>query len=254
MNTFLPEGLRRSPDGSMPAKVRHADHDNDAIDHPAGLVFAVTGPSGAGKTSLVREFVARTGGAPSRAVTTRSPRPSETQTQQYEYVTPEQFKALQAAGELCCSTEFCGHLYGHRQSYLDEQLGQSRALILDTVVPPATLRECLQDRVIIVMVLAERSVLADRLQQRATSSPDDLNRRLADVDRWNELEHRCDCVIRTDESSEGTSAIFLRQLLRLRRRSREQIDALFQRLEPVFIHRKKHLRRWPDRAAFGPDY
>ena len=79
----------------------------------AGLLFVVCGPSGVGKTSLVRALVARCPALTlSVSYTTRPPRPGEQDGVAYHFVSAERFAAMQAAGEFLESAQVFDHHYG----------------------------------------------------------------------------------------------------------------------------------------------
>ncbi|MYF10065.1 MAG: guanylate kinase, partial [Gammaproteobacteria bacterium] len=77
------------------------------------LLFAITAPSGAGKTSLVK---ALTKGDPQLAVsvshTTRPKRAAEVDGEDYHFIDPAGFEAMVAAGEFLEQAEVFGHRYG----------------------------------------------------------------------------------------------------------------------------------------------
>jgi guanylate kinase len=128
-------------------------------------VFAIYGPSGAGKTTLCQELVRRKVGLPSITYTTRSPRKNEEQLNQYIYVSESQFLEMLQEGKFLGSTKFCGEWYGITTQMVFEIIEHENALVLDTVIPPRILKERLGNQVIIIFV--------------TTNSQTELKRRLA---------------------------------------------------------------------------
>jgi guanylate kinase len=97
----------------------------------SGLVFVVTAPSGAGKSSLIRELLALDAGLTlSVSYTTRAPRPAEADGREYHFVDARAFAAMLERGEFLESAEVHGHRYGTSQ----REIGRARAAGLDLVL------------------------------------------------------------------------------------------------------------------------
>lgn len=92
----------------------------------------VSAPSGAGKTTICREFM-RT--APevrfSVSCTTRPPRPGEVDGRDYHFISQEEFRSRIARGEFVEWVENYGELYGTSKKVLDAFLAQGADLLLD---------------------------------------------------------------------------------------------------------------------------
>src|SRR5690349_14254506 len=82
-------------------------------DAQRGLLFIVSAPSGAGKTTLVERLVEQTPGLRmSRSYTSRAPREGETDGVDYNFVSRERFESMIACGEFLEWAEVFGNLYG----------------------------------------------------------------------------------------------------------------------------------------------
>jgi guanylate kinase len=96
-----------------------------------GSLFVVSGPSGAGKTSLVEAtlqvltHVRRT-----VSVTTRPPRPGERHGDHYRFIAGGTFDAMRAADGLLEHAEVFGHWYGTPRESVAAELAAGRDLIL----------------------------------------------------------------------------------------------------------------------------
>ena len=98
----------------------------------AGLLFVVCGPSGVGKTSLVRALVARCPALTlSVSYTTRAPRPGEQDGVAYHFVSAGRFAAMQAAGEFLESARVFDHHYGTAAPAVAQTLASGQSVVLE---------------------------------------------------------------------------------------------------------------------------
>lgn len=102
------------------------------LNAPAGSLYVISAPSGAGKTSLVQRLLAD---LPQLSVsvshTTRSPRPGEIQGQHYHFVDHAQFEQRVAAGEFLEYAQVFEHYYGTSRDTVCEQLARGEDIILE---------------------------------------------------------------------------------------------------------------------------
>ncbi len=98
----------------------------------SGILFVVTAPSGAGKTSLVKALLAAEPGVRlSVSYTTRQPRPGEVDGRDYHFVSPETFERMLEAGEFLESATVHGHRYGTSQKWMTDELAQDHDVLLE---------------------------------------------------------------------------------------------------------------------------
>lgn len=167
-----------------------------------GFVFAVSGPSGAGKTTICNMLKERKYGLPSVTVTTRKHRSKdEINSGQYEYVSIKKFKRLSKKGEFLCETYFCGNFYGIRPNMVFNVINNNNILILDTIIPPNVLRKVLGDRVV-NLCLTPNSIdtLKERISKRKKSIKDN-NLRLQEAKKQLLNIKNYDYLILADEKS-----------------------------------------------------
>lgn len=97
-----------------------------------GNVFIICAPSGAGKTSLVRELLARDPKVHlSVSHTTRAPRPGEHDGRDYHFVSRPVFQAMIERAEFLESAEVHGNLYGTAQAWIEAHRGQGYDIVLE---------------------------------------------------------------------------------------------------------------------------
>ena len=145
-----------------------------------GLLFVVSGPSGAGKDTLVdalRERMPRM--RYSVSATTRPPRPGETEGEHYFFVTRSAFEARQAEGGFLEWREYNGNLYGTPRDFMESTLAQGYDVIMKPEVNGAlAVKAAYPDAVLIFLVPDRFSHLRERLLARRTETNEEIARRL----------------------------------------------------------------------------
>ncbi len=97
-----------------------------------GLLFVVTAPSGAGKSSLINAALAEDARLRlSVSYTTRAPRRGELNGREYHFVDDPAFLAMLARGEFLESAEVHGHRYGTSQAVIRDILAAGLDLVLE---------------------------------------------------------------------------------------------------------------------------
>jgi guanylate kinase len=147
-----------------------------------GLLLVLSAPSGAGKTTLARRFVAAHGDARfSISATTRRPRGAERDGVDYHFVGPQRFAELVAQGAFAEWAEVHGQRYGTLQSTVDESLRAGRIAVFDIDVQGgAQVKARWPSQAVTVFVLPPSfEELERRLRARSTDPDDVIVRRLA---------------------------------------------------------------------------
>lgn len=145
-----------------------------------GALFVVSAPSGAGKTTLCREVRRVVPDlAYSISVTTRSPRPGETNGVDFDFVSDPEFHALLERGEFAEWATVHGHLYGTRASRLEAALAGGADVLLDIDTQGAAqLRARYPEAVLVFIVAPSMTELEQRLRERRSDAEGDIARRL----------------------------------------------------------------------------
>ena len=140
----------------------------------------ISAPSGAGKTSLLKQVVAKDNDASlSISYTTRAPRVGEVNGLDYNFVSHDEFLDMQKNGGFLESAEVFGNMYGTAKSYVDSQLAASDVLLELDWQGALNIKTIYPHAVWLFVLPPSIEVLASRLSSRNTNTKDDINSRLA---------------------------------------------------------------------------
>ena len=145
-----------------------------------GFLLVLSGPSGAGKGTLVDRLVKdRPECLFSISATTRLKRNVEQEGVQYEFVTREDFERRRSAGLFLEWAEVHGHLYATPARFVDEGVAAGRVVVLDVDVQGgASVRRARPNAVSVFVYPPSVDALRGRLLKRNTESPESVERRL----------------------------------------------------------------------------
>ena len=151
----------------------------------SGCLFIVSGPSGAGKTSICTPALEKLGGIEaSVSVTTRAPRGGERDGCEYRFVSGPAFDRMLEAGEFAEWARVHGHRYGTAKTTVQSALGEGRDLLLDIDVQGAEqLKQSYPDAVSVFLLPPSRERLRERLVGRGTEDAEDVETRLQNACR-----------------------------------------------------------------------
>jgi guanylate kinase len=175
----------------------------------SGHLFVVSGPSGAGKGTLVSEVMRRLDRlALSLSATTRPPRAGETDGVEYRFLSDGQFDELAANGGLVEWAEVHGHRYGTLRSHIEEGLASGWDIVLEIDYQGAlAIRRLFADAKLVFIDAPSFEALTERLKARGSETGETLARRLQTAQV--ELAHRhCyDAVIVNDDLQDAADAL-----------------------------------------------
>ena len=164
-------------------------------------LFVVSGPSGAGKGTLVAQVrTQRPDLGLTVSATTRQPRPGEIDGVSYHFLTVEDFDARVQAGEFLEWANVHGNRYGTLVSEVTRNLEAGHSVILEIDVQGAlNVRKVYPEAVLVFIEPPSMEVLEQRLRGRGTEDEASVKLRLADAAQEMELASAYDERIVNDE-------------------------------------------------------
>jgi len=160
-------------------------------------VFVITGPSGVGKGTLIRELRDRVPGLElSVSATTRDPREGERDGEDYNFLSREEFDRRAHAGDFLEYATFSGNRYGTLRSEVERRLDEGQSVVLEIEVQGARqVRAATGDEGAVLIFIAppDPAVLRERLTGRGLDSDEAVERRLetarAELEAQQEFKH-----------------------------------------------------------------
>jgi guanylate kinase len=145
-----------------------------------GNLFIISGPSGAGKGTLVRELLGRVADAwVSVSVTTRAPRSGEVEGGHYFFASDREFDALRASDGLLEWAEVHGNRYGTPRVAVEEQVAAGRQVILEIDPQGAfQVKSVVEGSVLVFVMPPSWEELQRRLEGRGSESKTQVETRL----------------------------------------------------------------------------
>ena len=167
----------------------------------------MTGPSGAGKGTLIREVLRRVPEvAPSISATTRARRPGEESGREYYFLTlPEFLERIEQNGFLEHVTYVSGHRYGTLRSELDRISGAGRVPLLELETEGALRVKREVPGSVTIFITAAVDELERRLRERATESTGEIGERIALARQQKLTAGEFDYVIENDHLEEAAT-------------------------------------------------
>lgn len=173
-----------------------SSHNSDDRLHRRGLMFILSSPSGAGKTTLSRMLLTKDAEIKlSVSATTRPPRAGEVDGVHYHFVTPERFQAMIDEDDFYEWAEVFGHRYGTPKGAIRAALkeGQDFLFDIDWQGTQQLYQKDQQDVVRVFILPPSIDELHRRLAGRATDSAEVINARMerarAEISHWDGYDY-----------------------------------------------------------------
>jgi guanylate kinase len=187
-----------------------------------GILFIISAPSGAGKTTLCKQLSASIPGLwHSVSYTTRKPRTGEENGREYYFVDENVFQDMVARNEFLEYAHVYGNWYGTPRKALMDKMEQGINVLLEIDVQGALqIKKKFEDGVYIFILPPSLDTLRARLQGRASDSQEEIVRRLQRVKEevWSFREYYY--IVRNDDLAQSLrelQSIFLAERLKTKR-------------------------------------
>ncbi len=161
-----------------------------------GVMFVLSSPSGAGKTTIARRLLEENKDLTlSISVTTREKRPSEVDGRDYLFLKKNEFDRMVARGELLEHAEVFGNFYGTPKDPVEDALASGKNVLFDIDWQGAEqLRATMPEDVVSVFILPpSRKELESRLRRRAEDPDDVVKARMekasGEIVHWKDYDH-----------------------------------------------------------------
>lgn len=173
-----------------------------------GMLVIISGPSGSGKGTVVKELVQKENFALSVSATTRTPRTGEKEGVHYYFYDKETFEKMKNQNELLEWAEFCGNYYGTPKKYVEQKMTEGKNVILEIEVQGALqIKKLYSDCILVFLVPPDIKELEKRLTQRGTEDKQTINRRMNRAIEEMEFVPQYDYIVINDTVEAATEAI-----------------------------------------------
>ncbi|MCE3006634.1 MAG: guanylate kinase [Alphaproteobacteria bacterium] len=186
-----------------------------------GVMFVLSSPSGAGKTTLSRRLLESDLGVEmSISVTTRPMRPGESEGRDYYFISEDHFKTMVSAGDLLEHAMVFDHYYGTPRKHVSNALAAGKDVLfdIDWQGTRQLAERCREDLVSVFILPPSLKELERRLRQRAQDSEAVVLKRMAratdEISHWQEYDY----VIVNDDLDEAL--VLIKQILEAERLKR----------------------------------
>lgn len=145
-----------------------------------GMLIVYSGPSGVGKGTILAPYLKENHEAVlSVSVTTRPPRPGETDGVEYRFISREEFEYLIENDGLLEYAQYSGNYYGTPRAAVEQEIARGRDVVLEIEVQGAMkIKQTFPDAVFIFVLPPSYETLKQRLAGRGTEAPEAVCRRL----------------------------------------------------------------------------
>ena len=172
-----------------------------------GILIVVSGFSGAGKGTLMKQLVhAYDNYALSVSMTTRKPRPGEQEGREYFFVNREEFEEKITNNGLVEYAQYCDNYYGTPREYVEKQLEKGKDVILEIEIQGALkIKEKFPTALLLFVMPPSAAELKKRLEGRGTESLEVIKKRLMRASEEAEGIENYDYIVINDKLEECVS-------------------------------------------------
>lgn len=164
-----------------------------------GLLIVISGFSGVGKGTVVKELVKKYGYSLSVSATTRAPRPGEVDGREYYFKSVADFRNLIDYNGFIEWAQYVENYYGTPRKFVEDEMSQGHDVILEIEVQGAmNIREQYPDSVLIFVSAPSAESLRDRLAGRGTESEEVIDKRMNRAAEESEAMKEYDYIVVND--------------------------------------------------------
>ena len=176
---------------------------------PTRPVFVITGPSGAGKGTLIKGLVERVHGLEiAVSATTRPRRPGEVDGREYWFLSEGEFTSKVDENAFLEGVPYVsGHRYGTLRSEIDRISEEGKTCVLELELDGALRVQEDVPGSVTIFIAADVPELERRLRDRATESTGEIEERIALAREQLEQAHLFRYVVRNDDLERATAAV-----------------------------------------------
>ena len=208
-------------------------------------VFIISAPSGSGKSTLVHKLLETVPGLTfSISYTTRPPRPTEVNGEDYNFISKQEFEERLERNEFLEYAVVFGNYYGTNRCSLEAATHEGKDLVLDIDVQGARqLKVAIPEAISIFVLPPSRQVLEQRLRARSQDSEEVIQRRLRGAAEEVRNYTQYDYVLinrELEEASTRLAAIVRAERLR-KARMEEQVRPIIESFEQVELQSKREV-------------
>lgn len=176
----------------------------------AGKLFIISGSSGVGKGTLIKEFLKKAKDISlSVSSTTRSPRPGEVHGVNYFYTTQKEFEQDVENGAFLEWAEFGGNRYGTNKNRVQEMLNSGKNVLLEIEVQGAKqVKEKMPEAVSIFILPPSKEELENRLRGRNTETEEAIQKRMKAIEFETQESVNYDYKVVNDTIERAVEEIF----------------------------------------------
>lgn len=197
-----------------------------------GLKIVLSGPSGSGKGTIVKELIKDERFKLSVSATTRASREGEEDGKHYFFKTEEAFCQMIEKNELLEYAKFCGNYYGTPKSFIEECVKKGKDVILEIEVQGAAqIKDIYPDAVFVFVIPPSFTELESRLIGRNTETSEVIRKRLERAKEEIYLYKEYDYIIINDNIERA--AAFIRQIADV---EKLKSDRFKQDIESILNH------------------
>lgn len=173
-----------------------------------GVLAVISGFSGAGKGTIMKELIGQYPYFLSVSATTRKPRAGEENGREYFFHTKAEFEHMIAEGELIEWAEYVGNYYGTPKKAVEQQLAEGKDVLLEIEMQGGMLvKKQFPQAVLIFITPPSYEELKNRLEGRGTENPEEIKNRLKRATEEVSYMKAYDYIVVNDDLTEAVSRV-----------------------------------------------